>query len=82
MCERDLVGSGSVVLHRAVIESCALVGANAVVPNGMVVPSGAMALGIPAKLREGVVTPGMIELGMHSYVTRGHRYRKEMRRLD
>lgn len=78
----SLVGSGSIVLHRAVVESCALVGANAVVPNGMIVPSGAMALGVPAKLREGVVTPEMIVLGMQSYVERGHRYRRELRRLD
>ena len=40
-----LIGTGSIVLHRAVIEAGALVGAGAVVPNGMVVPSGAMALG-------------------------------------
>ena len=45
------VGSGSVVLHRAVVRSGGLVGANAVVPNDMEVPSGAMALGIPAKIR-------------------------------
>lgn len=77
-----LVGSGSVVLHGAVVESGALVGANAVVPNKMVVPSGAMALGVPAKLREGVVTRGMIEVGMLSYVDRGRRYRRDLRRLD
>lgn len=78
----SLVGSGSVVLHGAVVEPGALVGANAVVPNGMVVPSGAMALGVPAKLREGVVTRDMIALGMQSYVARGVRYRRELRRLD
>ncbi|HEY4376073.1 MAG TPA: gamma carbonic anhydrase family protein, partial [Acidimicrobiales bacterium] len=61
-----LVGSGSVVLHRAVVETCALVGAGAVVPNDFVVPSGAMALGIPAKLRPDTVTPDMIRLGMLS----------------
>ena len=77
-----LVGSGSVVLHRAVVESGALVGAGAVVPNDMVVPARAMALGIPAKLRPDVVTPEMISLGMQSYVERGHRYRKLLRRLD
>jgi carbonic anhydrase/acetyltransferase-like protein (isoleucine patch superfamily) len=75
----SLVGSGSVVLHRAVVESCALVGANAVVPNDMIVPSGAMALGVPARLRQGVVTAEMIELGMRSYVARGQRYRRDLR---
>ena len=33
-----LIGSGSVVLHRAVVRSGALVGAGAVVPNGLEVP--------------------------------------------
>lgn len=77
-----LVGSGSVVLHRAVVESGALVGAGAVVPNDMVVPARAMALGIPAKLRLDTVLPEAISLGMQSYVDRGHRYRRDLRRLD
>src|SRR5437773_1973718 len=47
-----LVGSGSVVLHRAIVRSHALVGANAVVTNNTEVPSRAMALGIPAKIKE------------------------------
>lgn len=78
----SLVGSGSVVLHRAIVRTGALVGANAVVPNDMEVPSGAMALGIPAKIRPDTVTPDMIHLGVQSYVERGHRFRQELRRLD
>src|SRR3984893_564599 len=35
----SLVGSGSVVLHHAIIGAGATVGANAVVPNRMVVPA-------------------------------------------
>lgn len=77
-----LVGSGSIVLHRAVIESGALVGANAVVTNDLVVPTGAMALGVPAKVREGVVdAEAMIRPGVASYVARCRRYRNELRRL-
>jgi carbonic anhydrase/acetyltransferase-like protein (isoleucine patch superfamily) len=78
----SLVGSGSVVLHRAVVRSGALVGANAVVPNDMEVPSGAMALGIPAKLREGVIPPGAFDGAVSIYVANGQRYREELRRLD
>ena len=78
----SLVGSGSVVLHRAVVRSGALVGANAVVPNDMEVPTGAMALGIPAKLREGVVAPGSFEQAAELYVANGRRYRDTLRRLD
>ena len=77
-----LVGSGSVVLHRAVVRSHALVGANAVVPNGMEVPSGAMALGVPATVRPGVVKEGQFEQAVRLYVDNGRRYRAELRRLD
>ena len=77
-----LVGSGSVVLHRAVVRSGAIVGANAVVPNGMEVPGGAMALGVPAKIRPDCVDPASIQMGVHFYVARGRRYAAELRRVD
>ncbi len=78
----SLVGSGSVVLHRAVVRTGGLVGANAVVPNGMEVPSGAMALGVPATLKEGVVPAGAFEGAAEVYVQNGRRYRDTLRRLD
>ena len=77
-----LIGTASIVLHEAVIESGALVGANAVVTNRARVPAGAMALGVPAKIREGAAS---IEQNLHDaahYVERGKRYRRELRRLD
>ena len=77
-----LIGSGSVVLHNAVVETGALVGAGAVVTNNMVVPAGAMALGVPAKIREGAANPDEILVGMLSYVDRSKRYRTSLRRLD
>lgn len=77
-----LVGSGSVVLHQAVVRSGGLVGANAVCSGGFEVPSGAMALGIPAKLREDSVDLAMIKASAEFYVERGRRYRTELRRLD
>jgi carbonic anhydrase/acetyltransferase-like protein (isoleucine patch superfamily) len=76
-----LVGNGAVVLHRVVVRSWSLVGSNAVVPNDMEVPSGAMALGVPAKLRPDTVRPEMITEGVESYVARAERYRRELRRL-
>ncbi len=80
--DHALVGNGSVVLHGAVVQSHALVGSNAVVPNGMVVPTGAMALGVPAKLREGTVSVGEFERPAASYVERAKVYRDQQRRLD
>jgi carbonic anhydrase/acetyltransferase-like protein (isoleucine patch superfamily) len=79
----SLVGNGSVVLHNAIVRSGSLVGSNAVVPNGMEVPSGMMALGVPAKLRP--ATEGgkfSMEIAVEDYVTRGRLYRESMRRLD
>jgi carbonic anhydrase/acetyltransferase-like protein (isoleucine patch superfamily) len=77
-----LVGNGAVVLHRARVSRFSLVGSNAVVPNDMVVPSYAMALGVPAKIREGVVKPEQISSGAKSYVGKARRYRRELRRID
>jgi carbonic anhydrase/acetyltransferase-like protein (isoleucine patch superfamily) len=78
----SLVGSNSVVLHRAVVRSGALVGASAVVSNDMEVPARAMALGIPARIRENAVAEGAVSLGAAAYVENAIRYRKELRRLD
>jgi carbonic anhydrase/acetyltransferase-like protein (isoleucine patch superfamily) len=77
-----LVGTGSIVLHRAIVRSGALVGAAALVPNGMEVPAGAMALGVPAKLREGAVQPEQIARPAREYVRNWERYRAELRRID
>ena len=77
-----LVGSGSVVLHAAVVHSQGLVGANAVVGNGKVVPSRGMALGIPARIKEDAVDPATIEVAAKNYVENSRRYREQLRRLD
>lgn len=81
--DRVLIGSGSVVLHKAVVRTEALVGANALVPGGMEVPSRGQALGVPAKIRPDSVNPElMIDMGAALYMARGAQYRKELRRLD
>jgi carbonic anhydrase/acetyltransferase-like protein (isoleucine patch superfamily) len=80
--DKSLVGSGSVVLHRAVVRTGGLVGAGAVVPNDMEVPSSAMALGIPAKIKLDAVPPGVIQIAVDLYVENGQRYKTDLRRLD
>ncbi|MEM7287469.1 MAG: gamma carbonic anhydrase family protein [Actinomycetota bacterium] len=80
--DRALVGTASVVLHEAVVGEGALVGANAVVVGGTVVPPGAMALGVPAKIREGAANNDEIDHGVQSYIDRAERFRRELRRLD
>ncbi|MBW8805503.1 MAG: gamma carbonic anhydrase family protein [Catenulispora sp. 13_1_20CM_3_70_7] len=77
-----LIGSGSVVLHNAVVRSGALVGAGAVVGNNVEVPARAMALGVPAKIRQDAVAEGSFEDAVARYVANGARYREELRRID
>lgn len=78
----SLIGSGSVVLHGVVVGSHALVGANAVVTNGTVVPPRAMALGVPAKVREDAMPEGHVHNAVLMYAANGKRYKTELRRLD
>ncbi|HEY9555580.1 MAG TPA: gamma carbonic anhydrase family protein [Acidimicrobiales bacterium] len=79
----SLVGSGAIVLNGAVVEPGALVGAGAVVSGSTVVPTGAMALGIPAKIKpDSVDAATQIAPGAWVYLERGRTYREQLRRLD
>jgi carbonic anhydrase/acetyltransferase-like protein (isoleucine patch superfamily) len=80
--DQCLIGSGSVVLHRVVVGRGAIVGANAVVTNDTIVPAGAMALGVPARIKEGAAPEGHTEIPVAVYVTNGRRYAQELRRVD
>jgi carbonic anhydrase/acetyltransferase-like protein (isoleucine patch superfamily) len=77
----SLAGSGSVVLHHAVVSHGATVGANAVVPNNMVVPPLALAVGVPAQIREGKSNLFLIQLSASEYVANAKRYRENLERL-
>jgi carbonic anhydrase/acetyltransferase-like protein (isoleucine patch superfamily) len=78
-----LVGSGAIVLNGAVVEPGALVGAGALVPGNLTVPSGAMALGVPAKVKlDTVDAASMIAPGVWMYKERSKTYRAQLRRLD
>ncbi len=78
----SLVGSGAIVLHGAVVHRGAVVGANAVVLDGTIVPPGALALGVPARMREGGADAALVAHGVASYRERLVRYRRDLRRLD
>ena len=80
--DRCLVGSGSVVLHDAVVRSGALVAAGAVVGNRVEVPAYAMAMGVPAKMRPDAVPEGAFAAAVDMYVENGRRYAAELRQLD
>lgn len=80
--DRALIGSGSIVLHNAVVGREAIVGAGAFVGNNKVVPPLAMALGVPAVIRADAVTPGHFDAGVDSYVDRAVRYVADLRRIE
>ncbi len=78
----SLIGVASVVMHDAHVGPHALVGANATVTGGTVVPPEAMALGTPARIREHMLKPGHNRINSRAYADRGRYYRTELRRID
>lgn len=77
-----LISSGSVVLNGATIGAGAVVAAGAVVSPNAEVPPRRMALGVPARVREGYEVPENNHgFAVQSYVQRGKRFRAELRRL-
>jgi len=77
-----LVGNASVVLHRVVVRTGAIVAANAVVLNDTEVPSRALAVGTPAVIKADRARQSDIDRGVRSYVHRARRYRTDLRRID
>ena len=78
----SLVGSGSIVLHRAVVGPHAMVGAGALVGNDKVVPRHARALGVPAVVTPDMVTDDAFADAVEIYVGNVHLYAAELKRLD
>ena len=80
--DRVLVGSGSVVMHDVVARSGSVVGAGAVVHKGMELPAGAMALGVPARVKPAAVRRDFTTTTSALYVGNARRYALELRRLS
>jgi len=76
-----LIGSGSLVLHRVHVHSGALVAAGAVCTQGLIVPADALAVGVPARIKEGAADKNTMEYSAKSYQTLTKRYSQELRRL-
>ena len=77
-----LIGSGSVVLHRVLIGPHSLVGASALVSAGTVVPPNARALGVPARITEGVIDNDAFAEPVAIYVSNAHWYNADLRRIS
>ncbi|WP_248960185.1 gamma carbonic anhydrase family protein [Sphaerisporangium perillae] len=82
--DRCLIGSGAVVLNHAVVRAGSVIGAQALVPEGLEVPAGHMALGVPARPRpmDGTAQAEWIDYGVGEYLDNAKRYRQELRRID
>lgn len=77
-----LIASGSVVLNGSVVGEGAIVGAGAVVSFDGRIPARSMALGVPARVREGHVVPeNAWKFIVDKYVENISRYRADLRRL-
>jgi len=57
-------------------------GGAAMVPGGVEVPRCSMALGVPAKIREGVLDEFHARMNVEAYTARSAQFRDELRRLD
>lgn len=77
-----LIGSGAVVLGGSTIESGAGVGAAALVPERMVVRTGHLALGVPARERPAKDLAERTHRGAVRYREMAKRYRNELHRID
>ena len=80
--DQVLIGNASMVLHRCVIRTGSIVAANAVVLNDTEVPSGAIAVGTPAQIKEGRARREDITMASQEYVRRAAQFSTELRRLD
>ncbi len=81
MEDESLAGSGSVILHEVLVGTGATVGANAVLLDTMVVPPGALAVGVPATIKEGRSSLQLIRVSAATYVANAKRYKDELRRI-
>lgn len=78
-----LIASGSVVLNGSVVEEGAVVGAGAVMSFNGHVPARRMALGVPARIREGYEVPERAwQAIVDRYVANIDVFRAQLRRLD
>jgi carbonic anhydrase/acetyltransferase-like protein (isoleucine patch superfamily) len=77
-----LIGNASMVLHRSVIRSGAIVAANSVVLADVDVPTGAPAAGSPAVVKPGKARVEETRMAARAYVERIEHFRTGLRRID
>lgn len=79
---RCMIASGSVLLNGSVVEDGAVLGAGAVLSFNGHLPARRMALGVPARVREGYEVPADMVSGIvENYVQRVSVYKAGLRKL-
>ncbi len=86
-CEIDdhsLIGIGAVVLNRVKIGKNCIVGANALVTEGMEIPDNSMVLGSPAKIVKQIddATAEFLKLNGQVYVDNLSRFNEQLEAID
>jgi carbonic anhydrase/acetyltransferase-like protein (isoleucine patch superfamily) len=78
-----LIGSGSLVLNRARVGTGAVIAAAALIREDMIVPAGALALGVPAAIRDGagLRQREWIADAVKTYLNTAEQHRTGLRRL-
>jgi carbonic anhydrase/acetyltransferase-like protein (isoleucine patch superfamily) len=77
-----LIGSNAVVLEKVVCRTGSLVGATALVTAGTEVPSGALAVGVPAKIKLNAVKLERITINAEAYLDHLDEHRDGMVEVD
>lgn len=79
--DHTLVGINSVILNRAVIGKCCVIGANALVTEGKIIPDYSVVMGSPGKIVK-TLDPDEVapfQIAAMNYVANGARYKQHLR---
>lgn len=80
----SLIGINAVVLNKARIGKHCIIGANALIPEGMEIPDGSLVVGSPAVIKRQLtdVQKKILEASAAHYVQNARRYRDELQVID
>jgi carbonic anhydrase/acetyltransferase-like protein (isoleucine patch superfamily) len=80
----SLIGIGAVVLNKARIGKHCIIGANALVPEGMDIPDGSLVVGSPAVIKRELndMQKKLLEASAAHYVQNSERYMNTLEKVD
>lgn len=80
----SLIGINAVVLNKARIGKHCIIGANALIPEGMEIPDGSLVVGSPAVIKRQLtdVQKKILEASAAHYVQNARRYREQLQVIE